>query len=109
MDYFLNIPVNSKNLGLNDYYFKMAWAPQGLPLEIACDLHHMAANQTSANGQNVFGQEADLTLTYKQEKNRYIWGLSAYLPGGLFRSADFFGPARTGLSFWSYLQAIIHF
>lgn len=109
MDYFLNIPVNSKNLGLNDYYLKMAWTPEGFPLEIACDLHHMSANQISANGQNVFGQEADLTLTYKQDKNRYIWGLSAYLPGGLFSSADFFGPARTGVSFWSYIQAIVYF
>ena len=61
----------------------MAWSPQVFFLEIACDLHHMAANQILGNGQNVFGQEADLTLTYKQDKNRYIWGRSAYLPGPL--------------------------
>lgn len=109
MDYFLNIPVNTKNLGLNDYYLKTAWVSQVWPLEVALDLHHMAANQTARNGQSVFGQEADLTVTVKQDKNRYIWGLSAYLPGELFSSPDFFGASRSGLSFWSYLQAIIHF
>lgn len=109
MDYFLNIPVSTKSLGLNDYYLKTLWAPKQWPWEIAFDLHHMTSNQMADNGQSIFGQEADLTLTYKQEKNRYIWGLSAYLPGGLFTSADFFGSNRSGIAFWSYLQAIVNF
>lgn len=109
MDYFLNVAVNSKNLGLNDYYLKTAWAPSSIPLEVSLNFHHMAANQAAASGQSIYGHEADLTVTYKQDKNRYIWGLSAYLPGGLFSSADFFGSNRKDLAFWSYLQAIINF
>lgn len=109
MDYFLNVPSNTKNLGLNDFYLKGSWTPAGLPLEVALDLHHMMANQTAANGQNIFGQEADLTVTYKQGNNRYIWGLSGYLPGGLFSSDLFFGPSRNQPALWTYLQAIVNF
>lgn len=110
MDYFLNIPNNSKSLGLNDYYLKSSWTPADLPLEVALDLHQMTANQTASNGQSLFGHEADLTVTFKQgPQNKYIWGLSAYLPGGLFSSELFFGPERSQPAFWSYLQAIVNF
>ncbi|PKL77524.1 MAG: hypothetical protein CVV27_05215 [Candidatus Melainabacteria bacterium HGW-Melainabacteria-1] len=109
MDYFINIPVNTKGLGLNDAYFKSAWLPQDLPLELALDLHWLSANQAAANGHSLFGFEADLTLTYKQGNNRYIWGLSGFVPGGLFSSDLFFGPGRNQPAFWSYLQAIVNF
>lgn len=109
MDYFLNIPNNSKNLGLNDFYLRSSWTPTEFPLEVALDLHHFMANQTAANSQNSFGQEADLTVTYKQGNNKYIWGLSGFLPGGLFSSDLFFGPSRNQPAFWSYLQAIVNF
>jgi hypothetical protein len=67
------------------------------------------ANKTANNGQSVFGQEADLTVTFKQGNNRYIWGLSGFLPGGLFSSNLFFGPERNQPAYWSYLMAIVNF
>lgn len=109
MDYFLNIPRNTQGLGLNDAYLKTAWKNPDLPVEVALDLHHLMANQTARNGQSVFGQEADLTVTYTQGNNRYIWGLSGFLPGGLFSSDLFFGQARNQPAYWSYLMAIVNF
>jgi hypothetical protein len=109
MDYFLNIPRNTKGLGLNDAYLKAAWQSPDLPVEVALDLHHLMANQTASNNQSVFGQEADLTVTYKQGNNRYIWGLSGFLPGGLFSSDLFFGTNRNQPAYWSYLMAIVNF
>ncbi|MGV3525965.1 MAG: alginate export family protein [Candidatus Sericytochromatia bacterium] len=109
MDYFLNVPVNSKNLGLNDAYLKSSWTPTAWPIEVALDLHHLSANQSASNGQSIFGQEADFTVTYKQGNNKYIWGLSGFLPGGLFTSDLFFGSSRSQPAVWSYLQAIINF
>lgn len=109
MDYFTNIPNNTKGLGLNDYYLKASWTPAGIPFEVALDLHHQMSNQTAANNQNIFGQEADLTVTYKQGNNKYIWGLSGFLPGGLFTSDLFWGSSRSQPAYWSYLQAIVNF
>lgn len=111
MDHFINIPRNTQGLGLNDAYIRSSWQspiPE-LPLEVALDLHHFMANQTASNGQAIFGQEADLTVTYKQGNNRYIWGLSGFLPGGLFSSDLFFGPNRNQPAYWSYLMAIVNF
>lgn len=109
MDYFLNIPNNTQNLGLNDFYLKSSWAPAEWPIELVLQAHHFMANQTASNGFNLFGQELDLTLTYKHGNNKYIWGLSGFLPGNLFSSDLFFGSQRNQPAFWSYLQAIVNF
>lgn len=110
MDYFTNIPDNTKNLGLNDFYFKSSWDKKDFPLNARFDVHHFTSNQTNTNGMSIFGQEADLTLNYLYSKDATLtFGLSGFMPGELFRSDAFWGPKRTDPSYWAFLMAIINF
>lgn len=106
MDYFINIP----NLGLRDFYFKTHLENKDNPLSVKFDLHHFMSDQNDATNNNTYGQEGDLTLTYKySEKGNVILGLSAFNQGNLFASKDFFGKDRKDLSYWAYLMTIYNF
>lgn len=110
MDYFTNIPDNTKNLGLNDFYFKSSWEKKDFPLNVKLDLHHFTSNQLAVSGLSTFGQEADLTLNYDYSKQgTIIFGVSGFLPGDLFKSDAFFGKNRTDPSYWAYLMTIYNF
>ncbi|MFN8575458.1 MAG: alginate export family protein [Candidatus Sericytochromatia bacterium] len=110
MDYFTNIPDNTKNLGLNDFYLKTAWEKKEFPLGVKFDIHHFTSNQVSTNGLSTFGQEADLTLNYAYSKQgTLIFGLSGFLPSDLFKSDMFWGKNRTDPSYWAYLMTIYNF
>ncbi len=110
MDYFTNTPDNTKNLGVNDYYFKTVWDKKDFPLNAKLDLHHFMSNQVSSNGLSTFGQEADLTLNYAYSKQGTLtFGLSGFLSGDLFKSDSFFGSKRTDPSYWAYLMTIYNF
>lgn len=109
MDYFINVPGNSGNLGLNDYYGQVGWNNPESPFSANLTVHHFASNQTSASNLNDFGQEADLTLKYKVEKNTTVtWGNSLFLPGQLMKSDGFFKD-KTDLAYWSYLMLTTNF
>lgn len=109
MDYFTNIPDNTKNLGLNDYYFKSVWDKKDFPLNAKFDIHHFMSNQPSSSGLSVFGQEADLTLNYLYSKDATLtFGLSGFLPGDLFKSESLWGKNRTDPSYWAYIMTIIN-
>lgn len=102
MDYFINVPGNTKNLGLNDYYFRTEWNNKEFPVSAALDIHHFSSNQASATNKSVFGQEADITLKYRVLDNTTLtWGTSAFLPGEIM-SENFGG--KKDLSYWSYLM-----
>lgn len=110
MDYFINIPDATGNLGLNDYYFRTYWENENNPLSLRFDIHHFMSNQPSVNNESIYGQEADLVLTYKLFQNTNIsYGLSGFLPGNLMKSDKFFGSKRTDLSYWSYVMFIVNF
>jgi hypothetical protein len=110
MDYFTNIPDNTKNLGLNDFYLKSTWDKKDFPLSAKFDIHHFTSNQVSNNGLSTFGQEADLTINYNYSKQGILtFGLSGFLPGDLFKSDMFWGKNRTEPSYWAYLMTIYNF
>lgn len=110
MDYFTNIPDNTKNLGVNDFYFKTAWEKKEFPLNAKLDLHHFTSNQPTSAGLSTFGQEADLTLNYAYSKQGTLtFGVSGFLPGDLFKSDSFFGKNRTDPAYWAYLMTIYNF
>ena len=106
MDFFINIPANTKNLGLNDYYFMIDWMPKNSKFVLNTNVHHFTSNKKAANGDNVFGQEIDITVKYNFVKGTTVtWGGSAFLPGSLMK-ANFKTAAgeRRDAAFWSYLM-----
>jgi hypothetical protein len=110
MDYFINLPKNTQNLGLNDYYFTSAWKKDTFPLSANLNIHHFASNQTAKTGENTFGQEADLTLKYKfNDKIDLVWGGSVFNPSNLIKHEDFFGKDANDLSYWSYFSVTANF
>lgn len=110
MDYFINLPDNTKNLGLRDFYFKTSWENKDNPLSVKLDLHHLMSDQVDISNNNTYGQEGDLTLNYKySDKGTIIFGASSLNQGNLFASNDFFGKDRKDLSYWAYLMTIYNF
>jgi hypothetical protein len=111
MDYFINIPNNTFNLGLNDFYFTTLYSPADCNWNFGLDLHHFMSNQplnhTQVNSSDVtelsaFGQEIDLSVKYNFVKGTTItWGGSAFIPGDLMRLI--FIPGND-VGFWSYVM-----
>jgi len=111
MDYFINVPVNSNNLGLNDFYVSSTFTPKDSKFLFKVVLHHFMSNK-SANilvgsaafptSENIFGQEADLIVKYKFIKGTTLtWGGSFFLPGNLMK---FKFNNRDDVAFWSYFM-----
>lgn len=110
MDYFNDIPTNTKGRGLHDYFIRAKWQPTGSPFAFQGDLHHFTANQADAHGNWIFGQEADLTVDYQFGPQTLLtWGLNAFKPGELMTSAAFFGNTRQDIAYWSYISVLQSF
>lgn len=62
-DLFLNIPVHTGGLGLQDAAIKGSYELSG-STRVAVDLHHFSTAKETSLGSSTLGQEADLTLTY---------------------------------------------
>lgn len=104
MDYFINVSKDTKYRGLNDFYLTGEWKKQDFPFSVGLNLHHMMSNQPFKN-LNTFGQEADLTLKYKvMEKTNLSLGLSAFMPGDIFKDNEFFGKNLNGVAYWTYFM-----
>jgi hypothetical protein len=111
MDYFINVPVNTLNLGLKDFYFKAKLSPQNSGWEFAVDFHQFMSNQSAtstvngvSNEVNNFGQEIDLTITYDFIKGtRLYWGGSFFFQGDLMKTI--FDP-REDIAYWTYCMIV---
>lgn len=106
MDYFINIPVNTFGLGLNDFYFTAAYQPKESKLGGSLVVHHFGASKEAVDIGSSFGQEVDLTISYKFiEKTTINWGASLFFPGDLMKAA-FSTPTvqREDPAFWSYVM-----
>jgi hypothetical protein len=108
MDYFLDIKRGTGNLGLNDFYFKVAYPGLVKNFSGAVILHHFMSNKESASGLNTFGQEIDLVFTYKVIKGTSIkFGGGIFLPGDLmkemWRTSE---SERSDPSFWSFIMIV---
>ena len=122
MDYFINIPGNTFQAGLNDFYLMYNYQPADCDWETGINFHQFMTNkefkyqrtviiggdgiQTTDESSSSFGQEIDLTVKYKFIKGTAIsWGGSVFLPGDIMKAA-FSLPEfqREDLGFWSYLM-----
>jgi len=111
MDYFINIPGNTLNLGLNDFYLMSFFKPKGSKWGFGANLHHFMSNQsanitvgenTSPTEENHFGQEIDFTVKYAFIKGtNLVWGGSVFFPGNLMK--HMFYP-REDVAYWTYLM-----
>ena len=102
MDYFINIPANTGNLGLQDFYLTGSYTPQNSKWSFNAYLHQFMSSKSSANDESAFGQELDLTIKYNLVKGTLLsWGGSLFFPGDLMKS--FFAP-REDVAYWTYLM-----
>ena len=106
MDYFLNIPVDTKNLGLNDYYVTFNYNPESVPLTTSLAGHYLMSNKKNSFDENAFGQEFDLTIKYQFIKEAAVtWGGSIFLPGDIMkRNFNTANGVREDAAFWSYIM-----
>lgn len=111
MDYFINIPGNTYNLGLNDFYASANFSPAGSKFNFDAVLHLFMSNQSAniitpenpeGSDENMFGQELDLTIKYAfTENTNLVWGGSLFFPGELFKTV--YAP-REDTGYWTYLM-----
>lgn len=111
MDYFINIPNNTYQLGLNDIYASANFSPDGSKFNFDAALHLFMSNQSiniitpenpDGSDENIFGQELDLTIKYAFTKNtNLVWGGSLFFPGQLFKTV--YDP-REDTAYWTYLM-----
>lgn len=111
MDYFINIPNNTYQLGLNDLYANANFSIPGSKFNFDAALHLFMSNQSinimtpenpSGSDENMFGQELDLTVKYAfTENTNLVWGGSLFLPGELFKTV--YSP-REDIGYWTYLM-----
>lgn len=104
MDYFINIPVHTGNLGLTDLLGRVNLKVSDR-LTAAAWYHQFRLAEKSA-GEDMLGHEIDLTAMYQYAKTlSFEFGVSSFLPGPLMRSR--FGGADAGL--WGYLATAVTF
>lgn len=111
MDYFINIPNNTYNLGLNDIYASANFSPDGSKFNFDAALHLFMSNQSvniitpenpDGSDENMFGLELDLTIKYAFTKNtNLVWGGSLFFPGDLMK---FIYDPREDTAYWTYLM-----
>ncbi len=108
MDYFLNLPVHTYGLGLQDLYATLSLRPYpGLMAKATAHLFQAAQDYTLQDGSKTrtFGNEVDLTLAYRYGENLGVsGGFSVFLPGDIFKEQRGEDPAT-----WFYLMTTVTF
>ena len=106
MDYFVNIPSNTKGLGINNFYLTYGYIFLKSKFSAQVNGHHLMANRKSLSGESTFGQEIDLVLKYDFIKGTTLnWGGSVFLSGDLMKSFWKIGAMeRKDTAFWTYLM-----
>ena len=98
MDYFLNLPVHTGGLGLQDIHMKLSgFKFSGHTVNVA--YHMFNADKSS----DTFGNELDITLVKKFADNvKFVGGYSMFMPGKL--------KAENGVNGnFVYLMTIVNF
>lgn len=105
MDYFIDIPSNTKNAGINDFYLTFQFKPKDSKFTFDTDFHLFTANKKRGN-LSTYGQEIDLTIKYDIVKGTDLsFGTSLFFPGDLMK--DFFKVGqlyRDDPGFWTYFM-----
>lgn len=105
MDYFINIPGNTLNRGLQDLILKVTLKPsESATLNLWFHNFSMADKGTLPSG--TFGQEIDVTSSISYTKNvSFELGVSAFVPGDILRTT-FRG---SDVAWWGYGTARVWF
>ena len=105
MDYFIIMPANTDNAGVNNYYLTYELAPKNSKFSYTAAVNHFTTNQTR-NDLSTLGQELDLTIRYNLVKGTTIrWGGSVFVPGDLMETFFKVGNVeRNDPSFWTYIM-----
>lgn len=101
MDYFLAIPSNTNDAGLQDFHVKTS-VDVSESVSLGAKVHHFM--QAAAPGDTeAFGQEVDLTLGYQfADPASVTIGASSFFPG------DAFAPDGD-TAFWGYVMTSVSF
>ncbi len=112
MDYFINVPLNTRFHRLNDFYLFSSVIPVESKFSGYIDIHHFVSNTKAVistienpggEEESVLGQEIDLTVKYNFIKGTTIaWGGSAFIPGEFM--SLIFSPKGADVGFWSYIM-----
>jgi Alginate export len=107
MDYFLNIPTNTYNLGLMDLHAKAEISPFS-KFKAAIAFHVFNSNADAYFEDNStstsFGSEVDLTLIYTYNSAvKFQGGFSLFSPGEIFKETR-----GEDTSTWGYLMAVVN-
>jgi len=120
MDYFLNIPVHNKGLGLTDIVVGLKASPMPKHM-IKVDFHifNTAEDYTLADGTTTatdLGNEIDITMARKYNNNvKFVVGYSMFTPGDVTKDAGFDKLAGVGANkgqdsaSWIYWMAVVNF
>lgn len=107
MDYFINIPANTYNLGLMDTHIKAELSPFE-KFSAALVLHLFNANADfileGGKTSTSFGSEIDLTINYNYNSAvKFHGGFSFFSPGDIFKQIK-----GEDTSTWAYLMAVVN-
>ena len=105
MDYFINIPRDTRNLGLSDLMLKGSISPWQ-KTTFKADLHVFGlAEEDPVLEASDLGAEIDLTFVYKYaERVSYTAGVSVFGPGDVFEAWR----GEDG-SAWAYSQIVVNY
>ena len=88
MDYYLNIPKDTKQLGLIDSGVKLSLAPTEKGT-LNIHAHNFIYAQDNAKAENALGQEIDLVYDCKMNQVAIIsFGASAFMPGDVYKNQN---------------------
>jgi len=113
MDYFTDMKNSTKNLGLNDFFLKIAYEQKDFPVLGELTGHYFMSNKplpTTTGDVSAFGQEIDLVLRYKMNKSVTLeWGGCIFLQGDLMKelyksTVKTVVTYRDDPAFWSYVM-----
>ena len=106
MDYFINIPLNTNQLGLRDFYALAKWIPVDTDFNFGADFHMFTSDKKFSGDKSSFGNEIDLTVNYKVNKGTTItWGGSVFMPGELMKLMfSTQKNTKEDTAFWTYLM-----
>lgn len=87
MDYFLNIPRDTDEHGLTDFYLKASLKPMKL-MFLKLDYHNFTSSEdyqlNDGSNNNYIGDEIDAALSYKYSGNvAFTAGASYFIPGDI--------------------------
>jgi hypothetical protein len=104
MDYFINIPGNTRNRGLTDL---LARSTISVSEKVAANVwFHQFSYAQSVGGEKTLGQELDIVAQYRHNKKfTFDVGTSVFLPDHLMRQEFHGGDA----ALWGYVQATVSF